>query len=153
MSRSTKWFTDLFETNLKPPKAPAFIPLAGGTKKESRIAFAKFFGPQLISNGFSVDLLHFSHGEHIKNKSEFEADIVADLISDVTMLIRQDVPRLVEGAFDPYQIHFLIKLGIDLFDSSYTILVAEKGIAFNVADDYAKTGAFSIIDFKEERYA
>lgn len=70
---------------------------------------------------------------------------------DATLLIQQEAPRLVEGAFDPYQIFSLIQSGCDLFDSSYTVLCGEKGIAFNVSEDYAKSGAFSIVDFAEEK--
>uniref|UniRef100_A0A914Y1A2 tRNA-guanine(15) transglycosylase-like domain-containing protein n=1 Tax=Panagrolaimus superbus TaxID=310955 RepID=A0A914Y1A2_9BILA len=149
--RSSEWDMALFEKNHTIFEEPGFLPLAGGISKESRIAFAKYFGPKPYANGFLIDLYHFSHGENIQNKSEFEADIVSDLISDVTLLIQQDVPRLVEGAFDPYQILCLVKNGCDLFDSSYTVLLAEKGIGFNVAEDYAKTGTFSVVDFTEEK--
>jgi tRNA-guanine family transglycosylase len=149
--RSSEWNIQIFEKNHTIFDEPGFIPLAGGISKESRIAFAKYFGSKLYANGFLIDLLHFSHGENIQNKSEFEVDIVKDLILDATLLIQQEAPRLVEGAFDPYQIFSLVQSGCDLFDSSYTVLCGEKGIAFNVSEDYAKTGAFSIVDFTEEK--
>uniref|UniRef100_A0AC34FYU4 tRNA-guanine(15) transglycosylase-like domain-containing protein n=1 Tax=Panagrolaimus sp. ES5 TaxID=591445 RepID=A0AC34FYU4_9BILA len=111
--RSSEWNIALFEKNHTVFEEPGFLPLAGGISKESRLAFAKYFGPKPYANGFLIDLYHFSHGENIQNKSEFEVDVVADLISDVTLLIQQDVPRLVEGAFDPYQIYCLVKNGCD----------------------------------------
>jgi queuine tRNA-ribosyltransferase subunit QTRTD1 len=149
--RSSEWAIALFENNHTALKEPGFLPLAGGTSKETRIAYAKYFGPKPYTNGFMIDLLHFSHSENIQNKSEFEADIVSDLISDVTLLVQQDVPRFVEGAFDPYQIFCLIRNGIDLFDSSYTVLLAEKGFGFMVTEDYANTGAFSVVDFTDDK--
>ena len=68
------------------------------------------------------------------------------------MALPPEAPRLVEGAFDPSQIWNLVKLGVDLFDSSYAILLADKGQAFRIGDNYWKTGEFTIMDLKNEEF-
>ena len=68
------------------------------------------------------------------------------------MALPPETPRLVEGAFDPSQIWNLVKLGVDLFDSSYAIMLADRGQVFRVGDNYWKTGEFTVMDLKNEEF-
>ena len=62
-------------------------------------------------------------------------------------------PRLVEGAFNPAHIFELVRLGIDLFDSSYAIVLAENACAFRVAADFPRSAAkFEEVDLSNAKF-
>jgi hypothetical protein len=47
-----------------------------------------------------------------------------------------DKLRITEGPWNPEQVLFLISQGIEMFDSSFAIMLAEKGMAFGLAEGF-----------------
>lgn len=63
--------------------------------------------------------------------------------------------QLFQGPFNPNQVVFLVGLGIDMFDSTYPLMMAEKGIAFGLVDGFpSKPGneQFTTMDMNDEKY-
>lgn len=149
--RTHEWNNKLLGLDDCKIQGAAFMPLMGGFSKEQRIAVAKHMIALPYSSGFAVDLLHMSLGE-VDGKSEFDPEIAHDLLSEALQILPPEAPRLVEGVFNPKQIHMLIKEGIDLFDSSYAIHLADQGKAFRLADDFVTTGDFHILDFTDDTF-
>ncbi|KAE9552112.1 hypothetical protein FO519_004692 [Halicephalobus sp. NKZ332] len=128
-----------------------FIPLGGGFSKEYRTLAVNNMNNLPYATAFAIDLWHVSQG-NVDGKESFDQEVVKDLIGDVSMALPPEAPKLVEGAFDPSQILSLVKLGIDLFDSSYAILLADKGQSFRIGENYWKTGEFKVLDFKNDEF-
>lgn len=60
----------------------------------------------------------------------------------------------MEGAFSPSEIFFFVKLGVDLFDSSYATYLAESGKAFRLGDNFpSELSDFEELDFNDKVYA
>ncbi|GMR59139.1 hypothetical protein PMAYCL1PPCAC_29334, partial [Pristionchus mayeri] len=59
----------------------------------------------------------------------------------------EKILRVSQGSFSPVQVAILLSMGMDLFDSSWPIQQAEKGIAFQVTAEYPMDPSFSTVDF------
>uniref|UniRef100_A0A7E4VUA0 Queuine tRNA-ribosyltransferase accessory subunit 2 n=1 Tax=Panagrellus redivivus TaxID=6233 RepID=A0A7E4VUA0_PANRE len=152
LTRTKAWNEALFSEESKTGGRPAFAPICGGSNKDTRFAFAKAFVQVPWASGFSIELWHFSLGPKVDKKQVYEKDVIAELLGETMLLLPQDKVRLVEGAFNPTQILHLIKLGVDLFDSSFASLMADEGKAFKIADDFESTWEFSVLDFNDAKF-
>ncbi|GMS80150.1 hypothetical protein PENTCL1PPCAC_2325, partial [Pristionchus entomophagus] len=77
-----------------------------------------------------------------------EDENTASLIKESTNPIDDKIVRISQGSFSPVDVAILLSEGIDLFDSSWPIQQAEKGIAFEISVDYPSDSSFSTTDFK-----
>lgn len=67
--------------------------------------------------------------------------------------LKESSTLLVEGVFYPEQIFYLIKeFGINLFDSSYAVWLAENGKALKIGTDFPNESTdYQIVDFNDKR--
>ncbi|VDM07479.1 unnamed protein product [Wuchereria bancrofti] len=86
-------------------------------------------------------------------ESEFDKDVIKDLLAGVWPHISPSHLRLVNGAFSPTEVVALAHLGIDLFDSSYAIFLAEQGKAFVCSENFPEEATFSVFDFTDTLYS
>ncbi|EFO28416.1 queuine tRNA-ribosyltransferase [Loa loa] len=86
-------------------------------------------------------------------ESEFDKNIIKDLLAGVWAHISPSHLRLVNGAFSPAEVVALTHLGVDLFDSSYAIFLAEQGKAFVCGENFPEETTFSVFDFTDTLYA
>ncbi|VDL77855.1 unnamed protein product [Nippostrongylus brasiliensis] len=135
-----------------------------------------------------VDLREFVHGKEV-NQEELKLLVEETFVSPITYvqylivtflwflrhpLCEGPLPprrlRVVSGPFDPAMVLSLVRLGFDLFDSSYAVKMAEevyKTIAqmlhcfpkrlnfkcLRLSDDYPHSPLFELLDFKDNKYA
>uniref|UniRef100_A0A8R1V369 tRNA-guanine(15) transglycosylase-like domain-containing protein n=1 Tax=Pristionchus pacificus TaxID=54126 RepID=A0A8R1V369_PRIPA len=76
-----------------------------------------------------------------------EDENTSDLINESINPLDENILRICQGSFSPVEISLLLSKGIDIFDSSWPIKQAEKGIAFEVSAEYPIDSSFSTIDF------
>jgi len=108
------------------------------------------------SFAFSIDisLLSIESKKIVDHDLSHKSEADAILVSQINELPIEKV-RLVEGPLDPGQIFHLTQLGIDLFDSSYSIMLSEQGKAFRLHDEFPNTNSmpfFDVIDFTDDRH-
>ncbi|KAL3985641.1 Queuine tRNA-ribosyltransferase family protein [Acanthocheilonema viteae] len=89
----------------------------------------------------------------IITESEFDKNIIKNLLAGVWPNIPSSHLRLVNGAFSPTEVVALTHLGVDLFDSSYAIFLAEQGKAFVCGENFPKEATFSVFDFTDPLYS
>ncbi|KAI6222907.1 TGT domain-containing protein [Aphelenchoides fujianensis] len=129
----------------------SFLPIAGGSSNWHREAMAREFSCRDFGVGFSVDLLAFSHGP-IVPKYPFDAEEIGELLEGAFEVLPMHKPRMTEGSFDPAAIFRLVSLGVDLFDTSYAVQLAEESKAMRVDAEYPKRNEFEVLDLREEKY-
>uniref|UniRef100_A0AC34QWE2 tRNA-guanine(15) transglycosylase-like domain-containing protein n=2 Tax=Panagrolaimus sp. JU765 TaxID=591449 RepID=A0AC34QWE2_9BILA len=147
--RTSEWNNEMYGKD--DVNEAGFIVLNGGFSKQQRISNLKHFLPMNYSKSFSIDMMHFSQG-NVDNKIDFDKEEIEELITDVVKELPSESPRLIEGAFNPQQILTFIKLGIDLFDSSYAILLADDCKAFKIGKEFINNGEFEILNIGDEIY-
>ncbi|CAG9539452.1 unnamed protein product [Cercopithifilaria johnstoni] len=89
----------------------------------------------------------------VVTESEFDKNVIKDLLSGVWPHISPSHLRLVNGAFSPTEVVALTHLGVDLFDSSYAIFLAEQGKAFVCDENFPTEATFSVFDFTDPLYS
>ncbi|XP_046734390.1 queuine tRNA-ribosyltransferase accessory subunit 2 [Diprion similis] len=99
--------------------------------------------------GYVIDGLHNNGPETEKIPFQSVEDIVKHTIS----LLPQDKMRVSMGAWNPVTVMNLIKLGVDLFDSSYPYLVTERSCALTFLYHHSESGESPMISISEKRYA
>lgn len=121
-----------------------FSPVERGAGDEARSRTEKVE----TSNGPDVAVEGGSSDERRNSSLEaFNAEEIEEILESIYPHIPSSCLRLVNGAFSPTEILSLIKLGIDLFDSSYPVLLAEQGMSFRLSEDFPKDNTFSIFDY------
>ncbi|KAI1702157.1 queuine tRNA-ribosyltransferase domain-containing protein [Ditylenchus destructor] len=161
--RSIEWIDSLclskYDGEFDETECTPFISLGGGFSAYHRQKVAKELCSRSYAKAFNMDLSGFSANSSNKSGSEtedspkFDEAEIKSLISDALAELPADKARLVEGVFDPSQIFFLVQMGFDIFDSSYTCWLADQGKAFCVADDYpSSSSTFTVLDFNDKKY-
>jgi len=150
--RTTSFNDNAFESEKETPKLRQFLSLGGGFSARHRIELARVLRsrPYAMNAAFSMDLSMFSANERITGREDhFDEEEIGKLTREAIAEFSLH-PLLVEGAFNPTQIFFLVGLGVDLLDSSYAVWMAERGRAFQLSKDYPNGGAkFHVIDYKD----
>ena len=136
-----------------------FGSIEGGFDLKSRLISVELTKERQI-DGFVFEGLT----DHVKDNEELEGltDHVKDnelkkLIKLTIEEIPEDKPRAVFGCLRPEEIHSLIKLGFDLFDSSYATFLSEKGQALLIdyqpsGDQHGPITTSSVLDLKESGF-
>ncbi|KAM3717076.1 putative COA8 family protein [Dirofilaria immitis] len=101
--------------------------------------------PDASGNIGSLDL--------VITESEFDKNVIKDLLAGVWPHISPSHLRLVNGAFSPTEVVALAHLGVDLFDSSYAIFLAEQGKAFVCSANFPHEATFNVFDFTDTLYS
>lgn len=147
----------------------AVFSIGGGSSIYHRKCFVKELLLQFFPYNFESICLDLSSWSKVGEKDgiNFDENFLKQLISETLVsylkyftlfylfliCLPSDILRIVEGPFDPSQVLFLFKQGIDLFDSSYPTLLAEKGFAFNLSNGFPfDQEQFSLIDLNEKRF-
>ncbi|VDK74370.1 unnamed protein product [Litomosoides sigmodontis] len=89
----------------------------------------------------------------VVTESEFDVNVIKNLLAGIWPHISSSQLRLVNGAFSPTEVVALTHLGVDLFDSSYPIFLAEQGKAFVCDENFPKEATFSVFDFTDPLYS
>ncbi|CAK5073082.1 unnamed protein product [Meloidogyne enterolobii] len=131
--------------------------IGGGPSIFHRKMFVKELLLQLCPDNIEVINLDLFLWSKIGNKNEenFDKEFLRQLIAETLSYLPQKNLRIVEGPFDPAQVLFLFKQGVDLFDSSYPTFLAEKGFAFELLEGFPlddNNEQFSLIDLNEKKY-
>ncbi|CAK5023367.1 unnamed protein product [Meloidogyne enterolobii] len=131
--------------------------IGGGPSIFHRKMFVKELLLQLCPDNIEVINLDLFLWSKIGKKKEenFDKEFLRQLIAETLSYLPQNNLRIVEGPFDPSQVLFLFKQGVDLFDSSYPTFLAEKGFAFQLLEGFPlddNNEQFSLIDLNEKKY-
>uniref|UniRef100_A0A914MLR4 tRNA-guanine(15) transglycosylase-like domain-containing protein n=1 Tax=Meloidogyne incognita TaxID=6306 RepID=A0A914MLR4_MELIC len=131
--------------------------IGGGSSIFHRKIFVKELLLQLCPDDIEVINLDLFLWSKVGKKKEenFGKEFLRQLIAETLSYLPQNNLRIVEGPFDPSQVLFLFKQGVDLFDSSYPTFLAEKGFAFELLEGFPlddNNEQFSLIDLNEKKY-
>ncbi|VDM46143.1 unnamed protein product [Toxocara canis] len=85
--------------------------------------------------------------------ARFDEIEIEQLLSLVFPRIPSTSLRYTSGAFSPSEVVVLTRIGIDLFDSSYAVMLAEQGQAFRLSDQFPADPTFSVADFNDKKFA
>ncbi|KAI6186632.1 Queuine tRNA-ribosyltransferase accessory subunit 2 [Aphelenchoides besseyi] len=130
----------------------AFLSIGGGASAWHREEMAKQLSKKEYAAGFSIELLNYSHGPLITPKYPFDGEEIGELLQSALEALPTNKLRLVEGSFDPANIFQMVLFGIDLFDSSWAVQLAEESKAFRVSSAYPKTNEFEVLELSNEKY-
>ncbi|VDK56799.1 unnamed protein product [Anisakis simplex] len=61
--------------------------------------------------------------------------------------------RYTSGAFSPAEVIALSRIGIDLFDSSYAIMLAERGEMLKLGPKFPDDPTFIVLNFSDKKFA
>uniref|UniRef100_A0AC35TPJ2 TGT domain-containing protein n=1 Tax=Rhabditophanes sp. KR3021 TaxID=114890 RepID=A0AC35TPJ2_9BILA len=130
---------------------PRIVSINGGNCLEHRAELAKVLAVDENASGFNLDMLLFSESTENEYFSGFNANDITKLLKETFEILPQSKFKLAEGVFNPTQVVALVKMGFDLFDSSYASRLAFEGVAFVVDDDFPnQDGGFKTINFTEK---
>uniref|UniRef100_A0A7I4YUB9 TGT domain-containing protein n=1 Tax=Haemonchus contortus TaxID=6289 RepID=A0A7I4YUB9_HAECO len=143
----TKMFYDQVVDHDEGPEGAVVISLGGGFSDYYRRKYAVDVGLNKKCDGYSVDLREFIDGNEV-NKDELKV-----LVEETFGPLPPTRFRFVAGPFDPAMVLYLVRLGFDLFDSSYAIKISEEAKCLRLADDYPYSAHFELLDFNDDKYA
>ncbi|CAJ0950062.1 unnamed protein product, partial [Mesorhabditis belari] len=136
-----------YEENLA---TPVFISLGGGFSAFQRRKCAVDNGMRKEDDemvaGYSLELHDFWDG------GCWDVEELKKLLSETFEPLPKQRLRYVCGPFSPKQVWHLVQLGVDLFDTSYAVKMAEKAKAIRLNDSYATNGDFELMDFTLDQY-
>lgn len=112
-------------------KCGLFATIEGGYDLTMRLNSAKATASRHVS-GFILDGFHPGGCDTVLN-----IDQIREIIIEIMKVLPKDKPKALFGPFPPETMFELIKLGIDIFDTSYATCLSEKGIAMTVKLDTA----------------
>ncbi|CAD5231424.1 unnamed protein product [Bursaphelenchus xylophilus] len=150
VQRTTTFWEQCYDQH--PLYCSLFLVLGGGQSSYHRAALSRAASLNTHAVGYTVDLMEYSQNPNTDVRKDFDIEELSDLLQHSLDGLPLNKPRLVEGVFDPSQIFELVRLGVDIFDSSYAVLMAEKGQIFRVANDFPKQNTFELFDFTSEKY-
>ncbi|CAI5452409.1 unnamed protein product [Caenorhabditis angaria] len=146
--RTRHFYEQLFENDEK-VEGERIITIGGGFSKFHREKAANDLGGFEKTDGFNIEFHDFWKGEIDVNEME-------ELVKSVITALPPAKLRIISGPFSPPIILSLVKLGVDLFDSSWPVSIAEEGKAFCLSDDFASSlncSRYEILDFNNEKFA
>ncbi|PAV85882.1 hypothetical protein WR25_09133 [Diploscapter pachys] len=145
MDRKQCFTMQMFEQDAE-VKGSALISLGGGPNAYFRRRCAVDNGLKERCEGFSLELHDYFYGNEI-DKVELKK-----ILEETFAPLPPSKIRFAPGPFDPSMVFFLVQQGIDLFDSTFAIKMAEEAKAFKLVDDYPHSDAFDLVDFHEAKY-
>ncbi|CAD6186608.1 unnamed protein product [Caenorhabditis auriculariae] len=128
-------------------KGSAIFALGGGFNAFYRRKCSVDIGLRKEAAGYTVELHAFVGSE------EPNLDEIKKILEETFDPLPPGKVRCTSGPFDPKMVKFLVEQGLDLFDSSYAVSLAEKNSAFRLADDYPASSSFVLTNFEDEKYA
>lgn len=108
-----------------------FAPIVGGFCKITRTECVRLMRPNFNDvDGFVIDGLHTNGAPAAKLEVSSLIDIVGHTLTE---LAETEKPIVMMGAYSPLAVLELVKLGVDVFDSSYVYIATKhfKGLTFN----------------------
>lgn len=122
---------EIHRTNESLRKSLFFAPIVGGFCKITRTECVKLMKPNFDDvDGFVIDGLHTNGAPASKLELSSLVEIVSHTLSE---LAEKEKPKVMVGAYSPLTILEMVKLGVDVFDSSYVYIASKnfKGLTFN----------------------
>ncbi|CAI2352493.1 unnamed protein product [Caenorhabditis sp. 36 PRJEB53466] len=144
--RTKTFHEQLFEQDEK-VRGERIAALGGGFNKYYRRKCAVDIGLTDDVAAYTVEFHEFTEGKETDEKE------MKELLEETFSPLPPAKLRCISGPFNPKTVLFLVQQGLDLFDSSYTIKLAEEGNAFCLADDYPKSANYELVDFNNPKYA
>lgn len=105
-------------------------PIEGGYNQLAREDYIKYLHDyESKIGGYFLDGFH-SGGDSASN---LDAEKVKEIVSKCTPLLKEDKMRCMLGAYSPLLITELVRLGIDVFDTSFAYLATQnnQALVFN----------------------
>ncbi|GMT10740.1 hypothetical protein PFISCL1PPCAC_2037, partial [Pristionchus fissidentatus] len=139
VERTSQWLTSI--TSQLDNDLAVFAAAGGGHSEQHRRKMAEFIG-SIEGNGVSgvnVDM------GGVKMEEEKALTLLRESISP----LESSVLRVSQGSYSPVEVALLLSEGIDIFDCSWPIQQAEKGIAFEITSDYPTVSTLSTTDFNQ----
>jgi queuine tRNA-ribosyltransferase subunit QTRTD1 len=93
-------------------------------------------------NGFSIEGFH-SFGPEVE---QFDITEISDILTTTLAELPADKPRLLPGAYTPIDVLRAVRLGIDIFDSSYPYVVTGRGGALVFSHDVSSTSSSASVN-------
>lgn len=129
-----------------------FAPLVGGFCKITRSECVKLMRPKFDGvDGFTIDGLHNNGSPASKIDLSSLKEIVSHTLNE---LDEQEKPIVMAGAYSPLAILEMVKLGVDVFDSSYVYIASKnfKALTFNFdLSSKEKVSQFAL-DLSDSKY-
>lgn len=129
-----------------------FAPLVGGFCKITRSECVKLMKPNFDDvDGFTIDGLHNNGSPASKIDLTALKEIVSHTLDE---LAEKDKPIVMAGAYSPLAVLEMVKLGVDVFDSSYVYIASKnfKALTFNFdLSSKAKVSQF-LLDLSDPKY-
>lgn len=96
-----------------------------------------------------IDGLH-SNGEHA---TKIPRESLKDIVSHCVQKLNTDKPKMMLGAYTPLAVLELIRLGVDIFDTSYIYLAStnSQGLVFDYNLAAEKRSNHLALDLNDER--
>ncbi|CAJ0586509.1 unnamed protein product, partial [Mesorhabditis spiculigera] len=134
-----------YEENLA---TPVFITLGGGHSAFERRRCAVDIGRRSENDaqvaGYSIEFHDFWHGGH------WDLAAIKELLHETLEPLPAGRLRYICGVFSPTQVWHLVRMGIDLFDTSFASKMADEAKAIRLAPDFAETSSFTLMDFTDD---
>lgn len=121
--------------------------LGGGFSKYHRRKCAVDVGLAENIAGYTVEFREFTEGKETDDKE------MKELLEETFSPLPPTKLRCISGPFNPKTVLFLVQQGIDLFDSSFPVKLAEEGHAFCLSDDFPTSSKYEVVDFNNEKFA
>ncbi|CAP20485.1 Protein CBR-TGT-2 [Caenorhabditis briggsae] len=143
VDRTTTFNEQIFKQDEK-IDGERIVALGGGFSKYHRRKCAVDIGLAENTAAYTVEFHEFVEG---METDEME---MKELLEETFSPLPPTKLRCISGPFNPKTVLFLVQQGIDLFDSSFAIKLAEEGHAFCLADDYPTSSKYEVVDFKDQ---
>ncbi|KAL5293390.1 QTRTD1 family protein [Megaselia abdita] len=143
---------EIHKTSERLSKSMFFAPIVGGFCKITRTECVKLMKPRFSDvDGFLIDGLH-NNGAHA---SKLELSSLKEIVSHtIEELGEKEKPKVMVGAYSPLAVLEMIKLGVDVFDSSYVYIASKnfKALTFNFdLNTESKVNEFAL-DLSDPKY-
>lgn len=123
------------------------VALGGGFSKYHRRKCAVDVGLAENTAAYTVEFHEFTEGKEADEKE------MKELLEETFSPLPPTKLRCIAGPFNPKTVLFLVQQGIDFFDSTFPIKLAEEGHAFCLADDYPTSSKYEVVDFNNQKFA
>ncbi|CAI4222900.1 unnamed protein product [Auanema sp. JU1783] len=148
IDRTACFVETLFNDQHPQPEGDVILSLGGGFNEYYRRKCAVDISLVKDGDGFNIDLHDFTEGQ-----GDFSKEDLTKFVKETLDPLPPTKVRFTSGSFNPEMVLFLTKLGVDLFDSSYAIKLAEQAKSFRLADDYPNSSRFSVVDYNDDKHA
>nr|ACO10192.1 Queuine tRNA-ribosyltransferase domain-containing protein 1 [Caligus rogercresseyi] len=130
---------------------PLLVPLGGGYDSELRTEYRKSV-LEADQNRISGYVIEGFHTGGLASTQSMSMGEILPLMNLSLQDLPQSKPRFMVGAFDPWKTLCLVESGVDVFESSYPHLSAERGEALSFDPSGMDSREDSLLDLNDVKY-